>query len=310
MRTSLELEVILPPNTYDRHNPAEAFAYKIEREVFCGGTISALYDKIDAHNASPGAIPITKECAALHVLNEFTFHECVKNSLDAHATHIHISVTIASDKMVTVTVSDNGDGTENAMQPYNHRQAFFSSSHKRGEQDQHGGAKKGLAMSAQYLALFNGASNRLETGKSIYYLSGFSVCLISKNEPIQTKWYAYFQQFEHCNRHIQFSADRSPRTQKRNFEHAERALHKRTTKLEVAHLLNAERRPTPLSLDLPATGEPSSQRRMSVSLFRLQPPTPCSSSEDMSRQPSVYEMNELDKDETDNPVCDIKNLFQ
>lgn len=311
MRT-IELEFSLPPNAYKRDDPNECFHNKVMMEDFCEKTLSALYRKIDEHNSGT-TILITKDCAALHVFGKFTLQECVKNSLDARATHLHISIVIAEDEMVTVVMSDNGTGTEDEMRSYKYCQAFFSKSEKEGDRNQHGGNKKGLAMSAQYLALFNGSGNRLDTGKSIQYEIGFSVQLVSNNKSVDIKWDDYFSEFEEsCGGYIAFVRTGDTAAQPQIFSRIESELQKKLKEVKTA---DSRKKDTPLESVCTSRSpvQPRQLQRRPSNLFvlkPLKPPTPLSSSDDIfPREPSTTEVSECRRDESDSPLCDVQRLF-
>jgi len=176
----------------------------LTRQILCSELRDAIYDKINDHNKKI-SIDIHPKNAAIHLVDFFTLSECLKNSLDSEYTELTILLAIVIEngmQTVSITISDNGKGTESPMQAYPYEQAFLSISEKQSAHAKHqdkgsptllGGAGKGLAMSSQFIAFNAGC---LSTGKSSIYPHGFEVRITAPNEIAALEWNAYMEEFE------------------------------------------------------------------------------------------------------------------
>lgn len=108
--------------------------------------------------------PIIMSTAAGKVLASEAFFEFVKNSLDAGATQLELSI-IASESDVNITISDNGKKPipENKQGKYSWSNAFGQSSQKKIDRENSsikkpilGGQNIGLAITDYYLERYNG----------------------------------------------------------------------------------------------------------------------------------------------------------
>lgn len=180
-----------------------ALREKITRQIFCRKLLNTLYDKITEYNKKI-SISMEPDNAAIHMVDCFTLGECVKNSLDSKSTELTVSIHVGFEndiQTVNITLSDNGTGTENTMQPYQREKAFLFISEKQIARNKGltgntslGGLGKGLAMSSQFIALFHEGS--LSTGKSTCYPQGFEVSITAPNKMAVIRWENYFAEFE------------------------------------------------------------------------------------------------------------------
>lgn len=156
-----------------------------------------LEGEIEKHNQSDPEHSVVIDCPALHLLTQFTLFEGIKNSLDAKATQMIISVCL-HDSKVLVTICDNGPRKSDSVIPlhkYHYKEALRVPSQKKMQPGSFGGAGKALAMSAQYLALFAN-SGELLVGNREESNSGFVVFFSSENQLKKMQWGYYFSAFD------------------------------------------------------------------------------------------------------------------
>lgn len=156
-----------------------------------------LEGEIEKHNQSDPKNAVVIDCPALHLLRQFTLFECIKNSLDAKATQMIISVCLHDNK-VLVTICDDGprkSDSVTSLGKYSYEEALRVPSEKKMLPDSSGGAGKALAMSAQYLTLF-ADSGKLLVGNRAGSKNGYVVFFSSENQLKKMPWSYYFSAFD------------------------------------------------------------------------------------------------------------------
>lgn len=197
------------------------------------------FNQMDAQNST-----VKIDCPALHLFSEFALNECIKNSLDARATELTISVYL-DNQTVFVMIHDDGPHKSDHMtvcyDEYSYLDAFKQGSNKHGHPDMFlGGKGLGLALSAQYLKLL-AKSGALLAGDRANHCMGFVVTLSSENESVKSTWHDYLPEFEAYYRSVINALPSVAAEAKRvDFSHEEHELVERITERTEIHRVQAE----------------------------------------------------------------------
>jgi hypothetical protein len=157
-----------------------------------------LLHQIHTFNQAHSDRAVSVASPAIELFTNFALQECVKNSIDAKASKVAVSIYLDNAQII-VLITDDGLCELNhqalSYDEYPYLDALSRcSSKKTDDQDSLGGAGKGLAMSTQYLRL-SAKRGTLLAGSRTNKNTGFVVMLASENEPARDAWNTYFAEF-------------------------------------------------------------------------------------------------------------------